>query len=139
MHAPFNTTCDVVMGPGTATPGLVLFSCPCRVVPEVRQIPDTSPVNERVAYITMDGGAPVGPLVGGGPVTYSSDYNWSDRIAVPSGNVPEYEVLFTEEVIPPTIPLYWRAHVRLVTDLPFLAQETGDALLQESLSRIYVT
>ncbi len=139
MRADYNQTCDVITGPSSPIPGVVIFSCPCRFVAETKEIPLTDPLSDRVAYVTMDGGIPSGPDVIGGPVSYTSDFGFANLIAVPSGNVPVYQVLFVEVVVNIPGPFYARAHVRLRPDLAFLAQETLDYLLQEDTSLLVVT
>jgi len=139
MRAISNTSCDVVAGPGSATPGAILFSGPCRLVEERHEFPLTVPLTDRVAYVTMDSGVPSGPGVTMVGETYTSDYSMSDRIAIPSGNVAVYEVLFTESMIPYGTPAYVRAHVRIVPDLAVLLQETLSPLLQEDSSLLLIT
>lgn len=131
MRADLNTTCDVITGPTTAMPGVIVFSGMCRFVPEKKEIPLTSPISERLAYVTMDAGVPVGPAVSGGPEVFAVDYGKSNLIAIPMGNVPAFQVLFTEVLTPFVRPIYYRAHVRYFPELEVLAQEDYYALLQE--------
>jgi len=131
MRAELNTTCDVITGPTTATPGVIVFSGMCRLVPETKEIPLTSPISERLAYVTMDAGAPVGPVATGGPEVFTVDYGKANLIAIPMGNVPAFQVLFTEVLTPFVRPIYYRAHIRYFPELQVLAQENSYALLQE--------
>ncbi len=139
MRATYDTTCDVITGPSSPSPGVVIFSCPCRLVFEKKELILTDPLADRIAYITMDGGIPVGPNSIGGPAVYTVDYGYANIVSIPSGNLPVYQVLFTEVVLHIPSPLYYRAHVRVIPSLSLLAQETLDYLLQEDTSWLLVT
>jgi hypothetical protein len=139
MRAQYDNTCDFVTGPGAPIPGVVSFFGPCRVVTEIEEVIATSPLSERLAYITTSSGVPVGPGVVGGPSSYTTDYLQADTVAIPSGNVPTYQVMFVETVTPFGRPSYQRAHVRLLPTLPVLGQEDFYPLVQEDLSLIVVT
>lgn len=139
MRARFNTTCDIITGASSPIPGEVIFTCPCRFVPETKELPLTDPLSDRVAYVTMDGGIPVGPDVSGGPDMYISNYGYANVVSIPSGNIPVYQIMFTEVVLHIPGPLYYRAHVRVIPGLDFLGQETLEALTQEDGSLILVT
>lgn len=139
MRAEFNTTADFITGPGTAIPGEVVFSGPCRFVRELKEVPSTAPLDERLAYITVDAGIPQGPGISGGPEIYGADYSQSDIVAIPTGNVAAYEVLFVEHVTPFYGTPYWRAHVRYIPNLLVLAKEDGGFLLQENGAYILVS
>lgn len=139
MRAELNTTCDVVTGPSAAVPGVIVFSGPCRFVPETKEIPESQPLTERIAYVTFDTAVVLGPLVTGGPDLYNYDYSWSDIVAIPSGNIPIYQVLFVESVAPFGRPVYHRSHVRYSPGIPVLLQEDLFSLLQEDSSFILIT
>lgn len=118
-RAPFNQTCDLIWGPGTATPGVVRMPMvQCRVVLQGEITSTAFPMNMRVAWITMDRIEPNGPyvtsVVPGGPTTF--DYTQSDVVAIPSGGAPVYCIVDVEHVVPFGGPNYWRASV---VHLPF--------------------
>jgi len=139
MRAVYNSTCDFVSGPSTASPGVIRFSGLCRFVEERIQIPLTTPLDERLAYVTVDAGVPYGPNVLSIGEVYTVDYTYSDRVAIPSGMVPAYEVLFVELVTPVPGNAYYRAHVRLIPELSILLQEDMESILQEDGAVILLT
>lgn len=139
MRAVFDTTCDFVAGPSTATPGVVRFTCPCRVVAEYLELPQSIPMSDRLAYITEDTDVPTSPSVSAVGEVYTTDYGMADRVAVPSGNIPIYEVLFVELVIPHLTNPYYRSHVRQIPDLAVLLQEDLYPLLQEDGNLLLLT
>jgi hypothetical protein len=111
-RASFNTTCDLVYGPSGAIPNAVYASGPCRVVPELYEIPLQVPLSARVVYITLDFAVPNGPGISVAAPIYTFDYDFADTIVVPSGGSTTYEVLFVEQVDYLGHPTYWRAHCR---------------------------
>lgn len=139
MRAAFNTTCDLINGPGGPDPGNVRVSGACRAVPETHQLPTSLPLSDRVAYITMIFATPLPPLVTPDGDDYVLNMGWADMIAIPSGNIPVYQVLFVELVDTYAFPDYYRAHVREIPGLVFLGQESGYLLVQQDGSRILVT
>lgn len=118
MRAPFNNTCDLVYGPGTATPGVVRSSGPCRVVPESIQIVGMPILEQRSAYVTLDFDVPRVAVETAAYPTLSVDYTKADRIVVPSGGTFTYVVLIRETVFYLDHPVYHRAHVGQPVD-PF--------------------
>lgn len=115
MRAPYDTTCDLVYGPSGAVPGTVYSTRSCRLVFDSHELIQSLPFSERVAYITMDGPAANSYRFtdhGGGD--YDLDFSFADLVAVPSGGVPGYQVLFVEEVVYKSHPVYYRVHVQNV-------------------------
>lgn len=113
MKAPYDTTCDIIDGPGTMTPGNVRHAnVPCRLVGDLIVHTREKWLNLDVAYVTMDETdvhaeifqAPVG-------VYTITDAN-CDRLAIPSGAAASHTVLWTESISPFGQPVYYRAHVR---------------------------
>jgi len=125
---PFDTTCDLIYGPSGSIPNTVYATCSCRVVRENYQLPDTLPLTLRRAYITLDAFLPTGPQVVQTGSSFASNYDFSDRIAVPSGSVPNWSVLFVETVNYLTEPQYYRAHVQTFGSVPPIAGCSGCAL-----------
>jgi hypothetical protein len=113
-RAPYDTTCDIIDGPGTATPGNVRHAnVPCRVV-------DDSIVRQRekwldleAAYVTMDETDVHAAFVFAVPPDYTITPANCDRLAIPTGAAATHTVLWTESVTQGTDPVYYRAHVKL--------------------------
>ena len=111
MRGPFNNTVDLVYGPSGLIPGAVYATGPCRFVREDIEIPLLPPLTGRVAYVTLDFALPNQPGISGSFPVYSTDYDAADRIAIPSGESPQWLVLFVELVSPIGGVPYWRAHL----------------------------
>lgn len=132
MKAAYNTTADFIDGPSTASPGVVRFTAPVRVVLETQQLPQCQPLTMRVAYVTNETDQPRGPQVTVVGEVYTTDYGFADLIAVPSGGTAVFQVLFVELVVPDLLVSYYRAHVRYRPGLSALEQESLEFLLQET-------
>lgn len=117
-RAKFNTDCDFIYGPAASTPGVVYATVPCRIVWERYELPMEERLIGRIAYITMDAGRPTLALQGGTLDQPTLDYDYADRLAVPSGSAPDYLPLFTELVRFGTSSEYWRVHVENMNNRP---------------------
>src|SRR5215208_5725587 len=114
MRAIYNTTCDIIDGPGTATPGTVRHAnVPCRLIIETIIIPLNLFVDQRTHYMTTD------ELdVHGGVITPDGAQKWriaglrADRIAIQSGAAAGYTALWEELVTPSSGTPYLRVHLR---------------------------
>lgn len=113
MRADYDTTCDVIDGPGTATPGNVRHAgVQCRLVDDSIVFQREKWLDQDVAYVTMDESDVHAVLVSaGGPDFVTVDAE-CDRLAIPSGAAAGYTVLWTESVSPDGAAVYYRAHVR---------------------------
>jgi hypothetical protein len=81
------------------------------VVEQVFQI-DVHPLNDRVAYLTASIPPVTPPLVTRmGANVFRTDYSRGDRVAIPSGAAPNYQILFTETVNYLGMGTYWRLHI----------------------------
>ena len=113
MRKPFDTTCDVYKGPGTTTPGLFVGTFPCRYVREDGIFAIGNGHVPIPAYMTIEGYTPVGfwtvPFLG-------VDASLADQIAIPSGNVPMFWVIYTDVIVWHVQPAYYRAYLAF---LPF--------------------
>lgn len=112
MRAPFDTTCDLIYGPGGLSPGTVYATGVCRFVPLSPEDILLDPLDERQGYITMEFAIPNQPGVVNSNPLYAVNYDESDLIAIPTGSVPQYQVLFVERMTYRTHPVYYRVHVR---------------------------
>jgi len=120
-RAAFNTTCDLVWGPGTATPGVVrVANVPCRYVPEDIELPTLERMAGRLAYVNMDAATPQLATIGGSIDAQTLDYDFADRIAIPSGVAPIYLALLNETLTPGVGTPYVRCHVENFTLRPLL-------------------
>jgi len=105
---PFNTTCDIFKGPGTALPGSFVGTFQCRYVVEdgIFAIGPGCPVIP--AYLTIQGYQPQGAWT---YPYFGVDAALCDRIAIPSGYTPQYYCLYTDIIIwGPQVP-YFRAYL----------------------------
>lgn len=113
-RAPYNTTCDIIDGPGTATPGNVRHAnVPCRYVEDDRVVQREKWLDFDAAYITMDESDVHAVFSFTVPPDYEILTEECDRIAIPSGAAAGYTVLWTEEVFPDVGASYFRAHVKI--------------------------
>ena len=119
-RAAFNTTCDLVRGPNHVDAGDRYATCACRFVLERTEVPGIEPLQDRVAYVTLESFRPTEPSVVMAAETAFTDYGDADRIAIPAGGPVLFSVLWVEEVIWRGQLRYWRAMVRMVSVLPFL-------------------
>jgi hypothetical protein len=105
---PFNTTCDIYKGPGTATPGLFVGTFNCRYVVEdgIHAIGRGCPPIP--AYITLEGYEPQGAWTS---PWFGMDPSLCDRIAIPSGDSLRFWVLYTDIVIWHAQASYYRVYV----------------------------
>lgn len=138
MRGPFNTTCDIICGPGSATPGVLRGTFPCRYVAAdgIFLVGAHSP--GRVGWITVAGILPRGPWTAPG---IGMDVSVADLVAVPSGVAPQYYVLYTDEVFWRGQPLYYRANLVLLPhphidaiqqeDFTYILQEDDDFIIVE--------
>lgn len=113
MRAIYNTTCDIIDGPGTASPGTVRHAAvPCRLVVETIIKPFEKWLRARTHYVTLDEANILGGFVEAtSPTTFTVDTDDADRLAIPSGAAAGYTVIFTEVITPLIDPVYRRAHV----------------------------
>jgi len=66
MRAAFNDVANVYFGPGTATPGALKFSAPCRLVPQTEIFDNFPPFDPPFFYITYEG-----------PLTSAGEFNFT--------------------------------------------------------------
>lgn len=109
---PYNTTCDLIYGASGAHPGVVYASGACRLVPNLVQLPQLIPLANRVAYVDLEFAVPNQGKVTGSSLDYTTDYAYADLVAIPSGFVANFQVLFVEKVSPFHGGLYYRAHLQ---------------------------
>lgn len=134
-RAPFDTTCDLIYGPSGLVPDTVYASdVPCHFVAEDYQIPQLYRLDERVAYITSES-LPNQALVSGSSSNPSYNFDYADRIAIPSGSDPLYLVLFNEVVDYDGQPIYTRTHVSLINDISYI-EGCGDCEYSPSQWRV---
>lgn len=105
---PFNNTCDIFKGPGTATPGQYVGTFPCRFVVEdgIHALGPGCPTVP--AYLTILGYQPQGAWTS---PFFGMDATLCDRIAIPSGQAPRFWVLYTDAIIWLAQPAYYRAYL----------------------------
>ena len=113
MKAPYDTTCDIIDGPGSLTPGNIRHAnVPCRLVGDLIVHQREKWLDQDIAYVTMDE-ADVHAAIGAVTADlYEVLVPLCDRLAIPSGAAAGYTVLWTERVSPFAQPTYYRAHVR---------------------------
>lgn len=131
----FNSTCDLYNGPLAAVPGAFVGSCACRLVIQDAVFLVGADAPLRVAYLTLEDFIPVGSWLS--PAVAMSS-GLADRVAVPSGDPPNWWVLYTEAVLWGTQPIYWRANlVELpAPHLAAIAMESTGLVMMESTSYI---
>jgi hypothetical protein len=113
MRAAYDTSCDIVDGPGTLSPGTVRHAgVPCRLVSDLQVFQREKWLDQDVAYVTMDESDVHAVIEFSAPPDYTIKTELCDRLAIPSGAAPGYTVLWTERVSPANQPTYYRAHVR---------------------------
>lgn len=111
MRAPFNTTCDVFFGPGSATPGALRGTCQARFVP-AHGVSLTGPgAPLRVAWVTMQAVKPQGAWT---RLAFGYDPGLGDQVAVPAGGLKQWWVLFVEEISWRNRERYYRANIVLL-------------------------
>lgn len=108
MREPFNTTCDVYAGPGTATPLALRGTFACRLVFEdaIATLGTNAP--DIPYYLTMQGIVPIGYW---GDYWATDDWSKADLIAVPSGDPIKYRVIYTDEINWMGQATYYRAYL----------------------------
>lgn len=112
MRAPYDTTCDIIDGPGTATPGNVRHAnVPCRVVGDSIVFQREKWLDLDVAYVTMDEADVHANIIASG-TDWLIQTNHCDRLAIPSGAAAGFTVLWTESVSLALGVVYYRAHVK---------------------------
>ena len=114
MRAPYDTTCDIVDGPGTGSPGAVRHAgVPCRFVDDTRVFQREKWLDLDVAYVTMDESDVHAFFQTTVPPDVETVDAKCDRLAIPSGAAAGYTVLWTERVSNPGHADYYRAHVKV--------------------------
>jgi len=111
-RAAYNTTCDIINGPGTASPGTIRHAnVPCRFVSDSIIFQREKWLDQDVAYVTMDE-SDIGAYYEFNPIPdYTIKPKLCDRLAIPSGVAANFTVLWTEKVFPAFVAPYYRAHV----------------------------
>lgn len=113
-RADYDATCDIIDGPGTATPGNIRHSnVPCRVVADLIVFQREKWLEQDVAYVTMDESDVHAIIQAAGPPGPQVLEDECDRLAIPSGVAANHTVLWTERVTPDPSTTYYRAHVRM--------------------------
>jgi len=113
MRAVYDTTCDIINGPGTASPGTVRHAnVPCRLVVETIILPREKWVMFRTHYVTMDEFDCHAEIITTTGVIYEIITKNCDRLAIPSGAASGYTVLWTEAITPTHGTPYLRVNVR---------------------------
>lgn len=112
VRAPYNTTANLITGPGMVPPNSVFATVPARFVEET-DTPILSGIDgKRSAYVTLDGPAPTAPPITTLGQTLSMDFDFGDRIEIPAGSGNLYTIIFVERMNPPFgAASYYRAHV----------------------------
>jgi len=111
-RAPFDTTCDLYTGPGTASPGTFIGTFPCRLVVEDGIEPVGTGNRDIPYYLTIDAYQPRGAWTA---PFFGMDAALSDQVAVPSGTMPQWWVLYTDHIIWRGQAEYFRSYL---VDLP---------------------
>lgn len=109
-RGPYDTTCDLIYGPSGASPGTVYATTNCRVVPLFTEKPLLYPLSLRTAYITMDLLPNQAQVVGTLP-NPALDWDFADRLAVPTGSAANYMALWSESMLWRAQALYYRTLV----------------------------
>lgn len=108
MRLPFNTTCDLFAGVGTATPGVYKGTYNCRYVVEDGIFTIGPGVPDIPGYMTIDATLPVGsftfPQLG-------LDPSLSDTVAIPSGTAAKFWVIYTDQILWKWHTPYYRAYL----------------------------
>jgi hypothetical protein len=113
MKSPYDTTCDIIDGPGTVTAGTIRHSnVPCRVVSDLIVFQREKWLLQDVAYVTMDESDVHSAITTPDNLVFTITDGFADRLAIPSGGAATHTVLWTEMVSPAGQPAYYRAHVR---------------------------
>jgi hypothetical protein len=113
--APYDTTCDIIDGPGSLTPGTIRHAgVPCRLVSDNIVFQREKWMDQDTAYVTMDESDVHAAFINAGLDMHIVDGSVCDRLAIPSGAPAGYTVLWTEAVNYAGHPTYYRAHVRPV-------------------------
>lgn len=107
-RAPFNTTCDVYCGPESASPGALRGTFDCRLVLQTGIVLTGTGHPVRVSWVTMDAIQPRGSW---DIPSFDVTPGKADQIAIPSGTLPAWWVIFSEKVDWKGRPVYYRAHV----------------------------
>lgn len=110
-RAPFNTTCDIFAGPGSPVPFAFIGTCDCRLVvnDDIDVIGTDQPIIH--GWVTMDAITPVGAFV---PPYLTLDPTRAYQIAIPSGTLPHWWILFVEEITYLLHPVYRRCQIVLL-------------------------
>ena len=116
-RARYDTTCDLYYGPNGLVPNTKYAMTDCRVVPLFTELPQVYPFSLRVAYITM-ALRPNQPKCPGVLPTPALDWSFADTIAVPTGAVPNYQVLLTEQMLWRRQAVYYRTLVSSLVGPP---------------------
>jgi len=131
MRGAFNTSCNLYCGPGSATPGLLLGTFPCRLVlvDGIFQAGAGSPTI--VGWITIDAIEPRPSWIVPG---FGVNPRLADQVEIPIGAGAVYWVVWTEEVLWASGPPYWRGNLALLP-LPTVELPQGLALRELIPSR----
>jgi hypothetical protein len=118
-RAPFDDACDLYYGPLGASPGVKWANAvPCRRVPLIPSPGLVLPFNKITAYVTLDQVQPNGPVVTDTGTAYNWVYGYSDRLAIPTGVAPNWQLEYVEQVVYRNHPAYWRAWVSPIPPVP---------------------
>jgi hypothetical protein len=115
MRSPFNTTCDIFKGPGSASPGSFVGTFPCRYVREDGIFTVGNGSIRIPAYLTIEGYEPVGFWE---PLFLGVNPYLSDLIAVPSGTFPRFWIIYTDIIIWHAQAPYYRGYLAYLPYVP---------------------
>lgn len=107
-RAAFNTTCDIIYGPGTATPGDVKATVDCRLVVEDGITLEGVGAPTRGHYLTHNGSPNVPAW---SSPAFGMDPQLADQVAIPAGDPPNWWVLWEEVIAWDGQTTYYRSHL----------------------------
>lgn len=133
MRGSFNSTVDVVKGPGSAFPGLFVGTYDCRLV--VEDAISTVGVNPPVipAYMTIAEYQPTGAWTA---PYFGMDARKSDQLAIPSGAAYTWWVLYTDLIVWFELTPYFRSYL---VQLPLPSTGPFGGLLGAGQAIVHVT
>jgi len=129
MRREFDTTCDLINGPGAAAPGVVrVAGAACRVVIDDFFVDTQPPLDACRRYFTISAAEPRGPtnidLTGD---KWRFDFTFSDRVVFASIPATTWQVQRVERCTWPGLGSpYWRASI-IVAEVPVTACQAGYA------------
>lgn len=107
-RGPFDTTCDLYGGPGSASPGGLIGTFDCRLVEADGIFLIGTEAPNRVSWMTIEDEVPVGPWqTGSRPMNPAL----ADQVAIPSGTAVQWWVLYTEVIDWQGQDVYYRANL----------------------------